>query len=71
MNLLLTKKEIKEEVDKVNDANILLAIARLLNLEKQDSPEWHKQLVEERFVEYQRNLGNQNKLGGDKEEVEG
>lgn len=58
MNLLVTKKEIKEELDKVNDENILLAIARLLKLEKQDSPEWHKQIVEERFIEYERNPQN-------------
>lgn len=58
MDLLLKKREIKERVDKVEDEKILSAIARLLNLEEVESPGWHKQIVEERFEEYERNPQN-------------
>ena len=58
MNLLLTKKQIKEELDRVTDERLIWAIAKLLNLETGESADWHKQIVEERMQEYERNPEN-------------
>ena len=58
MTLKLKKRAIKDKIDKTDDEKALWAIARILNLDLQDETEWHKQLVEERFVEYQRNPQN-------------
>lgn len=58
MDLLFTKREIISEVDKLSDEKILTAIARLLNLNTNDSSQWHSSTVEERFAEYERNPQN-------------
>lgn len=58
MDLTIAKREIKEEVDRIEDEKVLWAIARLLKLDEHQSPDWHKQIVEERFVEYEKNPQN-------------
>ncbi len=58
MDLQLTIREIKNELDKVHDEKTLWAIARILNLNQSESPEWHRQMVEERFTDYERNPQN-------------
>ncbi len=54
MNLLVKKREIKEEIDRIDDEKLVWAIARLLHLdEDMDVPEWHKQILEERIEKYE------------------
>lgn len=58
MDVQATIEEIKKELDSVKDEKVLWAIARILNLNSSESPDWHRQMVEERFVEYERNPQN-------------
>lgn len=58
MDLKLKKRVIKDKIDKTDDEKALWAIAKILNLDLQNESEWHQQLVEERFADYQRNPQN-------------
>ncbi len=58
MDLKLKKRVIKEKIDKTDDEKALWAIARILNLDQQNESEWHKQVVKERFADYERNPQN-------------
>jgi hypothetical protein len=56
MDLLLKKREIKTEIDKIEDEKLVWAIARLLHLDDEgETPAWHRQIVEERSVKYEKN----------------
>lgn len=53
MDLLLKKKEIKAEIDKIEDEKLVWAIARLLHLDDDyELPEWHRNIVQERAEKY-------------------
>ena len=53
MDLLIKKREIKAEIDKIEDEKLVWAIARLLHLDDEgEVPSWHKQIVEERVEKY-------------------
>ena len=54
MNLLIKKREIKAEIDKIEDEKLVWAIARLLHLDDGEVPDWHREVVEERLVKYER-----------------
>ena len=54
MNILEKKQEIISEIDKIDDEKLLWAIARLLHLDDEDIPEWHKQILKERLEEYEK-----------------
>jgi hypothetical protein len=55
MDLLIKKREIKAEIDKIEDEKLVWAIARLLHLDDEgEVPEWHKQIVEERVEKYEK-----------------
>ena len=54
MNILEKKQEIISEIDKIDDEKLLWAIARLLHLDDEDIPEWHKQILNERLEEYEK-----------------
>ncbi len=55
MDLLVKKREIKAEIDKIEDEKLVWAIARLLQLDDEgEVPEWHKQIVQERLVKYEK-----------------
>ena len=55
MDLLLKKREIKAEIDKIDDEKLVWAIARLLHLDDEgEMPDWHKQIVQERVVKYEK-----------------
>jgi hypothetical protein len=55
MNIELMKKEIYQELVTTTDEKLLWAIARLLHLDDDSSPEWHRNIVEERFEMYHAN----------------
>ncbi len=58
MDLSLKKREIIEEIGKTNDEKLVWAIARLLHLdEDMETPEWHKQILEERTEKYESGKG--------------
>jgi hypothetical protein len=55
MNFVEKKREIKSEIDKIDDEKLLWAIARLLHLDDDaDIPQWHKEILQERAAEYQK-----------------
>ena len=55
MDWLLKKREIKAEIDKIDDEKLVWAIARLLHLDDEgEMPDWHKQIVQERVVKYEK-----------------
>ena len=55
MDLLVKKREIKAEIDKIEDEKLVWAIARLLHLDDEgEVPAWHKQIVEERVEKYEK-----------------
>jgi|APTNR8051073442_1049403.scaffolds.fasta_scaffold21655_2 hypothetical protein len=55
MDLELKKQEIKAEIEKTEDEKLLWAIARLLHIDDDgDVPEWHKSVVREREVKYEK-----------------
>ena len=55
MDLLLKKREIKAEIDKIEDEKLVWAIARLLHLDDEgETPDWHKQIVQDRVAKYEK-----------------
>lgn len=54
MNIVEKKQEIISEIGKIEDEKLLWAIARLLHLDDEDVPEWHKQILNERLEEYEK-----------------
>ena len=55
MDLLLKKREIKAEIDKIEDEKLVWARARFLHLDDEgETPDWHKQIVEERVAKYEK-----------------
>ena len=58
MDIELIKKEIYQELVSTTDEKLLWAIARLLHIDDDSSPEWHRNIVEDRFEKYQANPTN-------------
>jgi len=53
MDLLTKKREIKAEIDKIEDEKLVWAIARLLHLDDDaEIADWHLNLVKERTAKY-------------------
>lgn len=54
MDIETKKREIKSEIEKIQDEKLLWAIARLLHLDDDgEVPEWHKEIVRERVAKYE------------------
>ena len=45
------KEKIIEAIQQTDDERILFAIKRLLQIEEDEVPEWHKEVVEQRWKE--------------------
>jgi len=43
-----------EAIDNANDESLVLAIARLLHLEEEQIPNWHKNTLQERIAKYEK-----------------
>jgi hypothetical protein len=53
MNDQIDKSKIIEAIKETDDERILFAINRLLQIDEENIPEWHKEIVEQRWKEMQ------------------
>ena len=55
MNIIEKKREIKQEIDQIDDEKLVWAIARLLHLDDEEPiPEWHLTILQERIEKYEK-----------------
>ena len=54
MNIIEKKKEIKHEIDQIDDEKLVWGIARLLHLDDEEpTPDWHLPILQERLEKYE------------------
>lgn len=51
MNIDIDKSKIIAAINETDDERVLFAINRLLKIDDDDVPEWHKEIVEQRWKE--------------------
>lgn len=51
MSAVIDKERIIEAIRQSDDERILFAIGRLLQIDDEEIPEWHKEIVEQRWKE--------------------
>ncbi|MFN8287450.1 MAG: addiction module protein [Chitinophagales bacterium] len=55
MDIELKKREIQEEIGRLQDEKLVWAVARLLHLDDEgDVPDWHKSILKERVEKYEK-----------------